>query len=146
MDMTYSKGSGGAAKAYAQVAVQTGVESATPHRLIQMLMEAALEKITRAKADSNRRNIPGKCKNISMAISIVEGLRVSLDMKAGGDIAQNLFALYDYMERRLVQANAENNNGYLDEVAQLILQIKSAWDQIPDQLKGAPGQPAATSP
>lgn len=133
--MTYSKGNGGAAKAYSQVAVQTGVDDATPHRLIQMLMEGALEKITHAKADLDRHNIAAKCKSIGTAISIVEGLRVSLDMEAGGEMAQNLFALYDYMERRLFQANAENNKDILDEVARLILQIKGAWDQIPEQLK-----------
>jgi flagellar protein FliS len=123
-----------AVQAYNQVAVQSGVNAATPHRLIQMLMEGALEKIARAKGDMERRNTAGKAKHVGTAISIIEGLRVSLDLQAGGEIAQNLFALYDYMERRLFEANLNNNKDYLDEVSNLIKQIKSAWDAIPPEL------------
>jgi flagellar protein FliS len=127
-----------AVNAYTQVAVQTGVNTATPHRLIQMLMEGALEKIARAKGDMERRNVAGKAKHIGTAISIIEGLRVSLDLEAGGEIAQNLFALYDYMERRLFEANVHNNKDHLDEVSNLIKQIKSAWDAIPQELHDRP--------
>lgn len=127
-----------AANAYRQVAVQTDVNSATPHRLIQMLMEGALEKIARAKGDIERRHIAGKARNIGTAISIIDGLRVSLDLEAGGEIAKNLDALYDYMGRRLFEANLHSSVQYLDEVAHLISQIKSAWDAIPEALKNMP--------
>ncbi len=115
---------------YNQNAVQTGVESATPHRLIQMLMEGALDKIAAAKGYMERGEIQPKCKQISGAIAILEGLKASLDKEQGGDIAQNLEDLYDYMGRRLIEAHAGNNPSLLDEVADLLKQIKEAWDAI----------------
>jgi len=115
---------------YGQVGTQTGVEIASPHRLIQMLMEGALEKIRLAKNYMINGNIAEKGAHISWAISIVSGLRVSLDAEKGGEIASNLEALYDYMERRLLQANHENKVEYLDEIIGLLMEIKSSWDAI----------------
>jgi len=126
---------------YSQNAVQTGIESASPHRLIQMLMEGALAKISIAKGHMERREIREKGEQIGCAISIIEGLKASLDHEKGGDIASNLEDLYIYMERRLIEANRENDTSLLDEVADLFRQIKEAWDAIADH---APQQePAA---
>lgn len=123
---------------YRKVGTQSEVEFADPHRLIQMLMEGALEKIGKAKTFMEQREIAEKGRHISWAISIIDGLRLSLDKEKGGDIAHNLDALYDYMTRRLVIANAENNTEYLNEVAGLLREIKSGWDGIPEQFrKGA---------
>ena len=123
---------------YNQTAVKASIMSASPHRLIQMLMEGALDKIAIAKGCMERNQIELKGKHISWAISIIGGLRSSLDKKAGGDIAQNLEDLYDYMERRLAAANAKNDPEILDEVTALLRQIKEAWDAIGDQVGGAP--------
>ena len=79
-------------------------------------------------------DIAEKGAHISWAISIVSGLRVSLDAEQGGDIAKNLDSLYDYMERRLLEANIQNKVEYLDEVINLLLEIKSGWDGIADQV------------
>ena len=119
---------------YNQVRAHTQIEGASPHRLIQVLMEGVMEKIRVAKGMIERRNIPEKVRHINWALSIIDGLRQSLDMEKGGEIAQNLEALYDYMQRRLVVANAENNPQILDEVAGLMLEIKSAWDAVPEIL------------
>ena len=125
----------GALKQYGQVATQAGVAVADPHRLIQMLMEGALEKIATAKGLMARGDVAKKGQQITWAISIIDGLRVSLDKKAGGDIAANLDDLYDYMERRLFQANLENDALILDEVSGLLRDIKSAWDAIPSDVR-----------
>ncbi len=122
---------------YNQVAVQTGVNDASPHRIIQMLLDAALEKIAKAKGFMLNKKIPAKGENISLAISIIDVLRASLDMQAGGEISQNLQSLYDYMSRRLVEANVSNNVEMLDEVANLIIPIKQAWDAIPQDVRDA---------
>ncbi len=132
--MNYVKTTG-ALKEYSQVGVHSGVAAATPHRLIQMLMEGALEKIAGAKGAMGRGDVPAKGAQISWAISIIDGLRMSLDMEAGGDIADNLNRLYDYMTRRLLEANLKNEAAYLDEVANLLKEIKSAWDSIPVEIK-----------
>lgn len=116
---------------YAKVKNGVGVTEATPHRLIQMLMEGALDKIAIAKFHIEQNEVGPKGESISTALSIIDGLRVSLDKSAGGEIAENLDALYEYMGFVLVEANLNNNIAQLDEVSQLLREIKSAWDAIP---------------
>jgi len=128
--MSYTMTGGGLAQ-YQKVGVHDEIESASPHRLIQMLMEGALGKIFAAKACMENSKITEKGENISMAISIVSGLRASLNNEAGGEIAENMNNLYDYMERRLLEANIKNDIAILDEVISLLSEIKSAWDTIP---------------
>jgi len=131
----------GAVNQYRKVGVQGGVAGATPHRLIQMLLEGALEKIAFAKGFMERGDIPEKGRHIGWAISIVDGLRASLDMEAGGEISANLSALYDYMNRRLVEANLKNDPALLDEVAGLLGEIKGAWDAVPEEYRVPAGRP-----
>ncbi|MGD8783287.1 MAG: flagellar export chaperone FliS [Thioalkalispiraceae bacterium] len=121
----------GAIGEYSQVGVSSGVEQASPHRLIQMLMDGAIEKVAMAKGFMARNETALKGSHISWAISIIEGLRASLDKSAGGDIADNLDDLYDYMIRRLIRSNAENDEDILDEVLSLLRSVKGAWDDIP---------------
>lgn len=120
---------------YGKVAVGSEVDYASPHRLIQMLMEGALEKIVTAKGCMIRRDIEAKGRHVSWAISIVGGLQNSLDLEAGGEIAQNLDDLYAYVCRRLMDANLNNDPDILDEVTSLLLEIKGAWDAMPDTVK-----------
>jgi len=123
---------------YAQVGNQSGINGASPHRLIQMLMEGALGKISIAKGHMTRNEISQKGTTISWAISIIDGLRMSLDKEQGGDIAENLDALYEYMTNRLVQANIENSVDMLDEVAHLMITLKSGWDGIEKRVSDVP--------
>jgi flagellar protein FliS len=119
---------------YKEVHVQASVMDATPHRLIQMLMEGALEKIALAKGNILRREIAQKGENIGKAITIVGGLQSSLNTEVGGELTESLSNLYDYMSRRLVMANIQSDEAILDEVADLILEIKAGWDAIPSLL------------
>jgi len=119
---------------YAQVGNQSTAAFANPHRLIQMLMEGALEKISKAKGFMTNGNIAKKGEHISWAISIIEGLRVSLDHSQGGKISENLESLYVYMNSRLTQANLHNSVEMLEEVSGLLLDIKSGWDAIPQNI------------
>jgi len=118
---------------YRQNHVQGGVEGASPHRLVQMLMEGALEKILAAKGFMNNKDVAKKGEQISWAISIIDSLRSCLNVEVGGDFARNLLELYNYMEQRLLEANIKNDPTLLDEVGQLMLQIKSGWDAIPTE-------------
>lgn len=104
---------------------------ATPHRLIQMLLAGALDRLAQAKGGVLRRERAQKLQGIAKAVAIIEHLRVSLDRDAGGEIARNLENLYDYMVRRLIQANAADDVAAIDEVIALLRDIKSAWDAIP---------------
>jgi len=131
---------------YGKVSVDTEVESASPHRLIQMLMEGALSRITAAKAHLARGEVAQKGERIGLAISIIEGLRTSLDHDAGGDIAANLDDLYRYMTARLLEANAHNDAEKLDEVGSLLLRVKEGWDGIPGALGDEPAARARIAP
>jgi flagellar secretion chaperone FliS len=137
--MTYGKRTGGAGK-YGSMAAESNVAYASPHRLIQMLLEGAMDKLATAKGCIERNDIEGRSRQVSWAMSIINGLRVSLDMEAGGAIAANLNDLYAYMSRRLIDANIQNDADAVAEVIDLLLQIKGAWDAMPDDIKfaGAP--------
>lgn len=124
-----------AAQHYSSVKVQTNVTDASPHRLIQMLFEGALERIAQAKGAMQQHQIARKGELIGKAVAIVAGLQGSLNDKEGGDLAANLDNLYDYIIRRLSQANYENNTAMLDECSRLLGDIKSAWDAIADQVR-----------
>lgn len=120
-----------ASKAYAKVDVESGVLAADPHKLIAMLYQGALLAIATAKNGMMRKNIAAKGAAISKAISIIDdGLNASLDKKVGGEMAQNLSSLYDYMAKRLLVANLNNDMGALDEVARLLNDLKGAWESI----------------
>ncbi|MBK8162486.1 MAG: flagellar export chaperone FliS [Gammaproteobacteria bacterium] len=119
---------------YRSLGMRTAIEDATPHRLIQMLMDGALDKIAAARGFMERGEIAQKGAHISWAISIIDGLRVSLDKSVGGEIAQNLEDLYNYMMVRLAEANLKNDAAYLNEVSGLLRQIKEGWDAIPQEI------------
>lgn len=120
-----------ALNAYSKVAVEAGVITASPHRLIAMLFEGAIIAVTTAKLQMQRKDIAAKGLAISKAIAIIdEGLKVSLDDKAGGELAQNLKALYEYMCQRLLMANLKNEIEPLDEVSRLLNELNDAWCAI----------------
>jgi len=119
------------ATAYARVGVETGVMAASPHNLITMLFDGALVAVASAHQHMKAGHIQDKGLAISRAIMIInDGLRASLDKKAGGEIAQNLDALYAYLGNRLLEANLRNQLDTLDEVERLLKELKGAWDAI----------------
>ena len=120
---------------YGRIAAESEAGFASPHRLVQMLMEGALDKIATAKGAMSRKDYAGKSAQITWATSIINGLRSGLDMEAGGEIANNLNDLYAYMNRRLIDANIANDVAILDEVSGLLVEIKSAWDAMPEDVR-----------
>lgn len=142
--MTYGKKRSGVAQ-YGMVAAESEVAYASPHRLVQMLMEGVLDKVATAKGCVERNDLEGKSHQITWAMSIINGLRTSLDLEAGGAIAVNLDDLYTYMTRRLIDASAQNDPAALGEVIDLMLEIKGAWDAMPDEVRSTAGTKFATS-
>ncbi len=136
-----------AIKAYAKVGIESGVSAADPHKLISMLYQGALQAIANAKNGILRKDIPAKGRAISQAISIInEGLNASLDKKVGGELAQNLSSLYEYMSKRLLTANLKNDMAALDEVARLLVDLKGAWDSIRPSGAAPAAAPIAAQP
>lgn len=119
------------AAAYKRASIEASVDMADPHQLVNLLFEALQRAVASAKLSMQAGDIPGKCKQIGNAVSILEeGLKAPLDMEKGGEIAANLFALYEYCVNRLVMANARNDVDALDEVSRLIAPVASGWKQI----------------
>ncbi len=116
---------------YAKVGVETGVLAASPVKLIVMLYDGAISACHTAIAAMQRRDIEQKGAMLSKAIMIIEsGLRLSLDRKAGGEIAESLDALYAYMSSKLASANVRNEPAQVQEVIKLLLDLKGAWEAI----------------
>jgi flagellar protein FliS len=127
-----------AMNAYRNVGVASIVDSATPQQLILMLYHGATAAIASAQQHLRLKNIAAKGEAISKAISIIDGgLKASLDLSVGGELAQNLSDLYAYMAQRLLQANIKNDAKALDEVALLLEQLGQAWETIAAKTRSA---------
>ena len=120
---------------YKQVGIQAAIETADPHTLIKMLIDGAIERINKAKYFMLEKDIARKGESISRAISILDGLKISLDTDRGDKIAENLASLYDYMQRQLLAANVHNKSENLDEVLSLLNEIRSGWASSPDAVR-----------
>ena len=121
-----------AAASYNKVRNGAGVESASPHKLIEMLFDGALERIAQAKGAIEYKEIELKGSRINSAISIIGGLRESLNHEEGGDISANLDSLYVYTQNILSKAHFNNDLQLLDEAATILADLRSAWVQIAD--------------
>ncbi len=121
----------GALKSYHAVGIQAAIADATPHRLIQMLMEGAIDRLNLAKGCVERGEHSERSKLISHAASIIGGLGSSLDTERGGEMAANLAELYSYMLRKLTSAQIAADSAGIDEVVDLLGELKAGWDAIP---------------
>lgn len=119
-----------AMRQYQSVNTQAKAVDASPHRLIQMLMEGGLSRLAQARGAMDRGQVAIKGELIGKAIAIIGGLREGLDLDKGGEVAANLDRLYEYMITRLFEANLHNTVVPLDEVAVLLRNVKSGWDVI----------------
>ncbi len=127
-----------AANTYANVGLETGVVAASPHQLIVMLYEGAELAVRMAIKHINDGDIPKKSAAISKANNIIiEGLQAALDPHQGGEIAQQLEALYIYMSQRLMLAHINNQTAPLEEVLTLLRDLHGAWQQISNAAPGA---------
>tara|TARA_R110002167_G_scaffold1439_5_gene6828 strand:- start:9637 stop:10086 length:450 start_codon:yes stop_codon:yes gene_type:complete len=124
----YSSG----AKQYQRVNTTSEVLDADPHRLIQLLMEAALTRMAQSKGAIKRGDMATKANLLGRVMEIISTLQSSLDHSSGGEISANLERLYDYMNRRLLQATRANDTDMIEEVMSLMLEVKRGWDGIRD--------------
>lgn len=110
-----------------------GVESASPHKLIQMLFDTYLVRVDQAMTAIEQEDMAAKGVALSKALAILGGLEEGLDLEKGGELAENLQELYRYVRQRLLAATNSNEVEPLREARELIFQIKDAWDQIPQE-------------
>lgn len=120
-----------AINAYTKMDVDMAAMVASPHKLVLMLFEGAVKAVAKARLAMQKNQIRVKCKAIDNAIAIIQdGLQLSLDIKRGGELAENLNSLYEYMCIQLALANAQNDLTRLDEVGRMLVDFKKSWEQI----------------
>ena len=140
--MTYSNPRGPrgsrSVQSYANIGLETEVLSARPERLITLLYDGALAAIAKARLYMDNENIAGRGSSISKAIDIIEsGLKASLNLEAGGELAKNLSDTYDLMVNNLLLANLNNDRQRLDLAERMLKEIADAWKTSVDAPKGA---------
>ena len=120
-----------AASAYQRINIETSMHTIDQHQLVSLLYEVILGAITAARGALVRGDVPLKCNSIAKALRIIEeGLLTALDREAGGELAENLGALYEYCVQRLIQANIRNDDAILEEVARLLEPLAQSWNEI----------------
>ncbi|BFI97085.1 MAG: flagellar export chaperone FliS [Rhodanobacter sp.] len=117
---------------YQQTGLAGRVEGADPHQLIALLLDGAMERIAQARGHLYRGDVSAKGAAVTKAVAIVGELRVSLDHKAGGEVAQRLDSLYDYITRRLLFAQLNNDQEALVECMDLLEPVRKGWNGIRD--------------
>jgi flagellar protein FliS len=126
--------------AYRSVSVHGGVDNADPHRLVQMLMDAIAERLSTARGCIERGDIARKAKLLHSCVTLIAELRGSLNLAGGGELAQNLDSLYDYMTRRLLQANVQSDVAIVIEVLGLLNELRGAWVAIGPEVRQQPNK------
>lgn len=121
--------------AYKKGSLKQDIAHADPHKITLMLMQGALDRMAYAKGAIERKEFEGKAEHLSRVTAILMNLRDTLDMDLKNDITKNLYSLYDYMIQRVTDANIQNDLKIMDEVINLLLPIKVAWSQIPEEAK-----------
>ena len=118
---------------YKSIDLNTAVEAASPHQLIGMLFRGVLEALAKASGAIERKDIQLRTQQLNKATEIIVTLKGSLNFEQGGEVAENLDGLYDYMLRTLMEANRENDLTKVKEVSELIVTISEGWSQIPSE-------------
>ena len=121
--------------AYRSVSAHGAVANADPHTLVLTLFDAVLGRLTAARACIEKGDIVRKAGLLHSSVVLLAELRGSLDLHKGGTLAQNLSDLYEYMTRRLVHANVNNDAAAVTEVLGLLGEIRSAWAAIGPEVR-----------
>ncbi|WP_153913915.1 flagellar export chaperone FliS [Shewanella sp. TC10] len=124
----------GSIKSYRKVSLDSEIAVASPHRIIQMMFDGALLRLAQSRYAIETQDLQGKGVAINKAIGIINGLNNSLNMDVKDSVASNLSDLYDFMLRRISEANMNNDVKAIDDVTVILRTIKEGWDAIPQDM------------
>jgi flagellar protein FliS len=122
---------------YANNYVETAVTEASPHKLVEMLYDGAVKNLTLTKVFIEQKNYEKKSEASNKALAILNTLKAGVEFDKGGEVAVNLYALYDYCYRRTLEASAKNDPSIVEEVLEHIKELREAWMQMPEGIKRA---------
>ena len=125
------------AQQYANNYVETAVSEASPHKLVAMLYEGAIKNLNLAKVFIEHKEFGKKSVHINKALSIIDALRNGVDLEVGGEVAENLYSLYDFCYRRSFEASSKNDAAMVHEVVEIITGLNESWNQMPESVKNS---------
>lgn len=117
-------------KKYSQVSV-SNINEMTPYEQINLVFNNILGRLAATKGFIERKEIEKKGENLSSCILLLGALQDALNFDKGGDISNNLLSLYDFCQRRLTEANINNDIDAVNDVIRIVKEIKEGWDAIP---------------
>lgn len=123
------------AQQYANNYVETAVSEATPHKLVGMLYEGAIKNLNLARVFIQQKEFGKKSIHVNKALSIIDALRSGVDLKAGGEVAENLYSLYDFCYRQAFKASSKNDAEIITEVIEIISGLNESWNEMPENIK-----------
>ena len=116
---------------YGKIKDDTQTMYASPHQLMLMLFDGAIEAISFTIGAIEQNNLAIRSKQSTRSITIINGMRECLDMKVGGELAANLYALYQYMTQELFRANFNNDADTIQNIQTMLKDIRGSWEKIP---------------
>ena len=116
---------------YGQIKNDTQTTYASPHQLMLMLFDGAIEAMSFTIGAIENNNFELRSKQNSRSITIINGMRECLDMETGGDLANNLFSLYQYMTKELFKASFKNDADTVQNIQTMLKDIRGSWEKIP---------------
>ena len=116
---------------YGQIKNEAQTSYASPHQLMLMLFDGAIEAMSMTVGAIQNKNFELRSKQNTRSITIINGMRDCLDMEAGGDLANNLYSLYQYMAQELFKASFKNDADTIQNIQSMLKDIRESWEKIP---------------
>ncbi len=120
---------------YRNTGIESAVLSATPHKRVALLYEAAIRHVRLARMAVEKRDIENKSLNTGKAMDIVSGLRSVLDHEKGGELAAQLDALYEFVLRYLLEGSKDNDTAKYDVVIEVLETLQDGWNNMPESYR-----------
>ena len=116
---------------YGQIKNDTQTSYASPHQLMLMLFDGAIEAMSMTIGAIQQNNFELRSKQSTRSISVINGMRECLDIETGGDLANNLYSLYSYMAKELFKASFKNDADTVQNIQTMLKDIRESWEKIP---------------
>ena len=116
---------------YGQIKNDAQTTYASPHQLVLMLFDGAIEAMSMTIGAIQQKNIELRGKQNTRSIAIINGMRDLLDMNSNSELADNLYSLYQYMAQELFRAAFKNDAETIQGIQTMLKDIRESWEKIP---------------